>query len=211
VALKALMAVTGLCLVAFLLMHMIGNLKMFLGEGEFNHYAEFLKQDVLYPIIPHGVFIWLFRFGLLAFILLHMFSAVTLWHRAAKATPTKYETRKRLSQSYASRTMRWGGVILALGLIWHLIQFTVAPSHGSPFVAVKTAFQNPAWVGVYLLWIGVVCVHIRHGFWSAFATLGINTSALAKTVLNCLAYLVAGLIFLGFAVVPIAILAGGIQ
>jgi succinate dehydrogenase / fumarate reductase cytochrome b subunit len=205
------MAVTGLILIAFLLMHMIGNLKMFLGAEEFNHYAEWLKQDLLYPFLPHGTFIWLFRAVLLACIVLHMFSAVTLWHRAAKATPTKYETKKKLSQSYASRTMRWGGLILAGGLIWHLIQFTIAPSGPSPFVGVRDTFQNPAWVAFYLVWIGVVCIHIRHGFWSAFATLGANTSAFMKTVLNALAYLVAALIFVGFAVMPVAVLAGGIQ
>jgi succinate dehydrogenase / fumarate reductase cytochrome b subunit len=206
------MAVTGLVLIAFLLMHMIGNLKMFLGAEEFNHYAEFLKQDVLYPILPHGVFIWLFRLVLLACIVLHIYSAVTLWLRANKATPAKYETKKMLKQSFSSKWMRWGGVLVALLLIWHLIQFTIAPTDpASPYKSVVLGFQNPVFVVLYVVMMLVLYFHLGHGFASAFMTLGANTSPTAERVLRVIAHLVAGLIFLGFVVMPISVLAGVIS
>ena len=121
---------TGLVLIGFLLVHMFGNLKMFIGEEAFNHYAEWLKglsEDggILYPLVPAGWFIWIFRAVLLAAVVLHVYSAATLWKRALAANPSTYEAKRKLAQTYSARTMRWGGIILAGVLIFHLAQFTV--------------------------------------------------------------------------------------
>jgi len=216
------MAVTGLILIAFLLMHMIGNLKMFLGAVDFNEYAGWLKELVLTPFLPHGFFIWIFRAVLLLCIVLHMYSAITLWLRAKRATPATYEARKRLAQTYAARTMRWGGVILAGLVIWHLVQFTIIPNVFTPqaatsyngehdaYTMVQLTFHQWYFVVLYAIWMAVVCLHIRHGFWSAFTTLGANTSLKAQAVLNACAWAVAVLLFCGFMIMPVADLLGGI-
>jgi succinate dehydrogenase / fumarate reductase cytochrome b subunit len=226
VALKALMAVTGLLLIAFLLMHMFGNLKMFIGEEAFNHYAEWLKGlsddgGILYPILPRGWFIWVFRAVLLAAVVLHIYSAAKLWRRAKAASPSTYEAKRRLAQTYSARTMRWGGIILAGLLIFHLAQFTVhaALTNGtfastyqsSAYKMVVGEFSQWWMVLVYAIWMVAVCMHIRHGFWSAFATLGANTSPRAKVILDACAWAIALVLFIGFMMMPVAVLFGWIH
>ena len=220
------MAVTGLVLIGFLLVHMFGNLKMFIGEEAFNHYAEWLKglsEDggILYPLVPAGWFIWIFRAVLLAAVVLHVYSAATLWKRALAANPSGYEAKRRLAQTYSARTMRWGGIILAGILIFHLAQFTVhaalvAGDYGttyseSAYKMVIGEFSQWWMVLIYAVWMVAVCMHIRHGFWSAFATLGANTSAKARAVLNGCAWAVALLLFIGFMIMPVAVLFGWIS
>ncbi len=216
VAMKVLMAVTGLIMVGFLLMHMYGNLKMFMGPEAFDHYAEWLKGDILYPIMPQGVFIWVFRLGMVAAIVLHIYSAVVLWRRAKIANPESYQAKRRLAQTYSARTMRWGGIIVVTGLVFHLLQFTVratlispeaAASH-SPFVMVIGEFGIWWLVVAYAIWMVAVCMHIRHGVWSALTTLGANTSLKAQRVLNGCAWVVAILLYIGFMIMPVAVLTG---
>ena len=210
------MAVTGLILIGFLLMHMYGNLKMFMGAEAFDHYAEWLKGDILYPIVPHGWFIWIFRMVMLAAIGAHIYSALTLWKRAQEASPSTYEAKRRLAQTYSARTMRWGGVILAGVLVFHLLQFTVrstlvsASANATPYDMVVGEFGVWWLVVVYALWMVTVCMHVRHGFWSAFATLGANTSAKARAILNGCAWAVALLLYIGFMIMPVAVLFGWI-
>lgn len=122
---KVIMAVTGLCMVAFLLMHMYGNLKVFAGADSFDHYAHWLKGDILYPIFPKGTFIWIFRFGLLAAVGLHVWAAATLSKRTVQVRGDGYQDDKRQVETYSARTMRVGGVILLGFIIFHLLQFTV--------------------------------------------------------------------------------------
>ncbi len=208
------MAITGLIMVGFLLMHMYGNLKMFLGPEAFNHYAEWLKGDILYPIMPKGWFIWLFRLVMVAAIVLHIYSAVTLWRRAKIANPDTYEAKRKLAQTYSARTMRWGGIIVATGLIYHLLQFTVratlvtSSATATPYDMVIAEFGNWWLVVGYAIWMVAVCMHIRHGFWSAFTTLGANTSLKAQRVLNGCAWVIAILLYIGFMIMPVAVLTG---
>ena len=211
------MALTGLVMVGFLLMHMYGNLKMFFGAESFDHYAEWLKGDILYPIVPKGWFIWIFRVFMLAAIVAHIYSAATLWKRARAANPTAYEAKRKLAQTYSARTMRWGGVILAGFLVFHLLQFTVrstlvnSAATDSPYDMVIGEFSVWWLVVAYALWLVAVCMHIRHGFWSAFATLGANTSAQARAILNGCAWAVAILLYIGFMIMPVAVLFGWIN
>ncbi|WP_377105141.1 succinate dehydrogenase cytochrome b subunit [Propionicimonas sp. T2.31MG-18] len=213
---KALMAVTGLIMIGFLLMHMYGNLKMFLGAEAFDHYAEWLKGDILYPLVPKGWFIWIFRAVMVASVVLHMYSAITLWKRAMDANPSAYQVKKQLAQTYSARTMRWGGIILAGLLIFHLAQFTVhsalvAGAYTTPYEMVVGEFRIWWMVLLYAIWIATVCMHVRHGFWSAFATLGANTSAKARAVLNGCAWAVALLLYIGFMIMPVAVFFGWIN
>ena len=211
------MAVTGLIMIAFLLMHMYGNLKMFLGAESFNHYAEWLKGEILYPLVPKGWFIWIFRAFMVVSILLHMYAAGSLWARANRARGTKYVKTKRLQETYAARTMRVGGVILVLFLVFHLLQFTARvvetgfTSESTPYEMFVLSFQQWWLVLAYALWMVTVCMHIRHGFWSAFATLGANTSATARKWWNIGAWAVAVVLYVGFMIAPVAVLFGAVK
>ena len=214
------MAVTGLIMIGFLLVHMYGNLKMFLGPAAFDHYAEWLKMDVLYPLMPHGWFIWLFRAFMVAAIVLHMWSAYVLTQKAHSANSGARGAGKpiRKAQTYAARTMRWGGVILAGFLVFHLLQFTArvvttgfAANEPSPYVMVVASFSQWWLVLSYAVWMVTVCHHVRHGFWSAFTTLGANVSEKSRQILNGLAWFVAALLFVGFMIMPIAVLAGMVK
>ena len=216
-ALKALMAITGLVMIGFLLMHMYGNLKAFLGAEVFDHYAHWLKTDLLYPLLPQGWFIWIFRFVLLACIAAHMYAAAVLTGRAHGARSTKYVTTDRIQETYAARTMRWGGVIIVGFLVFHLLQFTVqAVTPGftpgtSPYEMVVLSFQQWWLVLAYAIWIVAVCMHVRHGVWSALTTLGANTSPGARRFLDGLAWVIAVVLFVGFMIMPVAVLLGWIN
>ena len=177
------MAITGLVLIVFLIMHMAGNLKMFIGPESFDHYADWLKgltEDggILYPILPAGSFIWIFRLVLLACIVAHMYSAWVLTLRDRAARGSNYVVTKRRAQTYSARTMRWGGVILAGFLVFHLLQFTVKAvtpgfsASDTPYVMFVKSFQQWWMVAFYALCMVLICMHIRHGVWSAFTTLG---------------------------------------
>ncbi len=216
VAMKVLMAVTGIFLIFFLLMHAWGNLKAFFGAEAYDHYAEWLKSDILYPLVPKGWFIWIFRVFMVACIVLHMLSAyvLTLRSRAARGS---YQRKDRRSQTFAARTMRWGGIILLMLLLFHLGQFTIGwfrtgfNAGATPYVAVVATFQQWWMVVLYALFVGTVCIHIRHGIWSAMTTLGANTSPKARRVLNYTAIVVSLLLFAVFMVMPVFVLFGGIK
>ena len=215
------MAVTGLIMIGFLLMHMYGNLKMFMGADAFDHYAHWLKGatddgGIMYPIMPAGTFIWVFRFALVLAVILHIWAAYTLSRKTLAERGDKYVNYKRQVQTYSARTMRWGGVIVLAFLIFHLIQFTIAPGSmggeaNEPHTMVLAGFQQWWMVVIYALCMVLVCMHIRHGFYSAFTTLGANTSKKAYKVLNVLAIIVAVALFVGFMCMPVAVLTGVIK
>nr|WP_269779589.1 succinate dehydrogenase cytochrome b subunit [Propioniciclava soli] len=217
VALKVLMALTGLIMVVFLLAHMYGNLKVFLGADAFDHYAHWLKGEILYPLVPEGWFIWIFRFVMLAAIAGHVYAAAVLSARNVSSRSSKYAHGHNHQQTYAARTMQWGGVILLIGLIFHLLQFTAQlvttgfASGSEPYHMVIATFSQWWLVLAYAVWVFVVCLHVRHGVWSALTTLGANTSPSARAFLNGLAWVIAVVLFVGFMIMPVAVLFGWVQ
>ena len=216
------MAVTGLILVAFLLAHMFGNFKMLLPDDglEFNEYSHWLREFG-YPAFPPMVFLWLFRIVLLASIILHLWSAFRLRARAnANVGGSRYVTTRRMEKSYAARTMIWGGIIIVLFLVMHILQYTAQVlrfgySDGvtdlAPFDRVLAGFGEWWVVLAYAVAMIAVCMHISHGFYSAFVTLGANTSKGSRKVLKALGNIVAGLLFVGFMLPPVLILIGVIS
>jgi len=209
------MALTGLVLIAFLLFHMFGNLKIFVGAVEYNHYATWLKQDFFYPILPKGWFIWIFRAFIAACLVIHIYCMAVLWNASLKGRGRGYIRKHRKEQTLSSRIMRWGGITLALLLLLHLLMFTtgtITPGFTyaleNPYTMFMGAFSQWWVVLIYAIFMGVVCMHIRHGFWSAFTTLGANVGPGARTALNVLAYFVAALLFVGFILPPLAVLFG---
>ncbi|HET9777839.1 MAG TPA: succinate dehydrogenase cytochrome b subunit [Propionibacteriaceae bacterium] len=217
VALKALMAITGLILIGYLLAHMYGNLKIFAGEEAFNTYAHHLRT-LGEPLLPRSGALWIIRVVLIVSVLAHMYAAFNLWSRAHNArggTRRYHSNRSRtgVQRSYASFTLRWGGVVIALFVIYHLMHLTWNTIHpggaaAEPYERVVNGFQIWSVVLAYTIAMIAVGLHVRHGIWSALTTLGANTSSLARGRLNVLAYVVAGVVTVGFLLPPFAILFG---
>jgi succinate dehydrogenase / fumarate reductase cytochrome b subunit len=173
--LKIVMAVTGLILFGFVVAHMIGNLQVYLGPEAMDHYAVFLRSFL------HGSGLWIARAVLLTAFVLHVWSAtvLTLVNRAAR--PVGYREVQRRESTYASRTMRWSGVLLLLFIVYHLMHFTfgvhaVHPQfvHGEVFHNFVTGFQNPVASAVYIVGMLVLGLHLYHGAWSFMQTLGLS-------------------------------------
>lgn len=124
VIIKQAMAISGVFFVGFLILHAYGNLKVFLGQTNYNEYALHLRTFLM-PILPYEGLLWILRVVLIALILVHIISALVLWHRASAARGSRYMMKKSLATAYAARTVRWGGIILLLFIIFHLAQFTL--------------------------------------------------------------------------------------
>jgi succinate dehydrogenase / fumarate reductase, cytochrome b subunit len=211
------MAVTGLILIGYLLAHMYGNLKVFSGPEAFNEYAHHLRT-LGEPILPYSGVLWIIRVILIVSIVAHMYAAFTLWSRARKARGglRRYHSNKArlgVQRTYASFTLRWGGVVIVLFVIYHLLHLTWNIIHpggaaAEPYDRVANGFQIWWVVLAYTIAVLAVGLHVRHGTWAALATLGANTSSLARQRLNLLAYAVAGLLTIGFLLPPFAILFG---
>jgi succinate dehydrogenase / fumarate reductase, cytochrome b subunit len=217
VALKALMAVTGLVMIGYLLAHMYGNLKVFSGESAFNEYAHHLRV-LGEPILPRSGLLWILRVVLLASVFAHMYAAFKLWGRARKARGgvQRYRSnrgRTGVQRTYASFTLPWGGVVIALFVLYHLMHLTwniVAPGGPAPEPYDRVVNGFRVWWVVVIYTVAMVAVgfHLRHGVWAALTTLGANVSSLARQRLNLLAYAVAGIITIGFLLPPYAIVFG---
>lgn len=223
VVLKAAMAVSGLLMVLFLLAHMYGNLKAFHGRAEFDAYAHFLRT-MGRPVLPNSGALWIIRFVLIVSVLTHILAALTLWRRSRLATGgrggARYESThspRGVQRTYASFTMRWGGVTIALFVVYHLLNLSAdnvihpGGASGSPYVRLVNSFQIWWVVASYTIALIAVGMHIRHGFWSAFASLGANTSVRRRRRLNVAATAIAVLMTIGFLVTPYAVLTGWVS
>ncbi|MFC7326798.1 succinate dehydrogenase cytochrome b subunit [Marinactinospora rubrisoli] len=213
VALKAAMAVTGAILVLFLIAHMYGNLMIFGGPQTFDTYSAHLRE-LGEPMLPYEGFLWIMRVVLLASVLIHAYAAVTLWRRAKRARPAgqRYHTKKSVQRSYASYTMRWGGVVIVLFVIYHILHLTtnnIAPggASDSPYERVVNGFQIWWVVLSYVIALAAVGFHLRHGIWSAIATLGGNRAG-RQRALNIIATGLALVVTIGFLIPPFAVLLG---
>ncbi|GAB3207725.1 succinate dehydrogenase cytochrome b subunit [Marinactinospora thermotolerans] len=214
VALKSAMAVTGGILVLFLIVHMYGNLMIFGGQEVFDEYSHHIRV-IGEPMLPPEGALWIIRIVLLASVLIHAYAAFTLWARARRARPAgqRYQTRRKpVQQTYASRTMRWGGVILALFVIYHILHLTtnnIAPggASDSPYERVVNGFQIWWVLLTYLIAMIAVGFHLRHGIWSATQTLGANKAS-RQRVLNITATAIALVITVGFLIPPFSVFFG---
>jgi succinate dehydrogenase / fumarate reductase cytochrome b subunit len=211
------MAVSGAVLIAYLVAHAYGNLMVFAGAERFNEYAHHLRT-LGEPILPYSGALWVIRVILIVSVAAHMYAAFTLWSRARRARGgvRRYysnNARRGVQRTYSSFTLRWGGVVILLFVIYHLLHLTWNIIHpggaaAEPYDRVVNGFQIWSVVLVYTIAVITVGLHVRHGTWSALATLGANTSSLARRRLNSLAYLVAGLLTIAFLLPPFAILFG---
>ncbi|WP_354643787.1 succinate dehydrogenase cytochrome b subunit [Kitasatospora camelliae] len=207
---KAVMAVSGLLMLLYLVAHMLANLKVFLGPDELDGYAHWLRT-LGEPFLRYGWFLWIARTVLLAAVLAHATAAYQLSRRDLAARPQKYRHRRQRA-SYATRTMRWGGVILGLFIVWHILDLTTltvnpAAQEGHPYQNVVASFSTWYGGGIYIVAMLALGLHIRHGFWSAAQTLGANNPRRDRA-LKATANVLALLLTAGFLAVPVAVLTG---
>lgn len=177
---KWVMALTGVAIMGFVLAHMVGNLKMYMGRTEFDHYAEGLRA-LLYPILPHHIVLWGMRIGLIVAFFFHIHSAYTLTRMNHRARPVKYQSpRDYIAVSFASRTMRWTGVIVALYIVFHLADLTWGFANpdfvrGAAYDNLVASFERWPVAILYIVCNIAVGIHLFHGGWSMFQSLGLNS------------------------------------
>ena len=214
---KAIMAVTGLLLVGFVIAHMAGNLQVFIGPAKMNAYASFLQSL--------GEFLWLARIVLFVALVLHVLMAWQLTVIKRRARPVAYEAREPQVSTVASRTMRWGGVLLLAFIIFHILHFTTgtvfpaastpdpmypAFNHADVYGNIIAAFRTPWVSAVYVVAMLFLMLHLFHGAWSSVRTLGL-TRASAHPLQRRVATVIAIVVWLGFSVIPVAVLLGVIR
>ncbi|MEJ2657949.1 MAG: succinate dehydrogenase cytochrome b subunit [Desulfobacterales bacterium] len=193
---KLMMALTGLFFCIFLLTHLAGNLTIYMGKDTFNAYAEHLHS--LGPLVT------VFEWGLLFFAVIHVGTGLFLFYQNFKARPVRYTMNKRAGgRTLGSATMPYTGVILLLFVIYHLFNFHfVDKTHTTIFQIVSNAFSKPALVGMYMVAMVVAAVHVSHGFWSAFQTLGANHPKYTP-FLRGLSLVFSLIVGIGFGFIPV--------
>ena len=208
---KAVMAVTGIILFGFVLVHMVGNLKFYLGADHMAEYGEFLRH-VGGPAVPPYFLLWIARLVLLASVALHIWAAWSLTQMAKAARPSRYEFKEKNHTTYASRTMRWGGVIVLLFVVYHLLDLTtgnVNPSfqEGRPYENMVASFSI-WWVSLFYIVANIALgLHLYHGVWSIFQSLGWSHPRF-NPWRSWLAHGFAWLITLGNISFPLAVMTG---
>jgi succinate dehydrogenase / fumarate reductase cytochrome b subunit len=201
---KAAMAVSGCILFLFVVGHLIGNLQIYEGPDQLNRYAVLLRTEP--PLL------WAVRIVLLAMLLLHIWSSVQLAARNISARPDGYVTKKATGSSYASRTMYWSGPIILAFVIYHLLDFTFGKVNphfepGNVYGNVVASFQVIPVAAFYIIAMLLLCLHLYHGLWSMFQSLGIAHPRWTP-LLRRGAAVVAMLIAAGNISIPVAVLAG---
>jgi succinate dehydrogenase / fumarate reductase, cytochrome b subunit len=222
---KYVMALTGVGIVLFALAHMVGNLKMYLGRTSagvphINEYGEFLRR-MGEPILPHTVLLWILRLGLIGMFALHMHSAYSLTIMNRRAREVQYQSKRDyLAANFASRTMRWTGMIFFLFLVWHLADLTwgFVNTVGTNQKFIRGEVLNNLDNSLSRWWVALLYVvanlalatHLYHGAWSFFQSVGLNNPRFTRFG-KLAARGLAALIIVGNLTFPILILAGAVH
>lgn len=201
---KAVMAVSGCILFLFVVAHLIGNLQIYEGPEKLNNYSRVLHS------MP--ALLWTARVTLLAMVALHIWSSAQLAMRKSQARPISYVKKKAAGSTYASRTMYWSGPIILAFVIYHLLDFTfgtVNPSYreGNVYGNVLASFQVPVISAFYVLAMVLLCLHLYHGLWSMFQSLGLPSTR-QLPALKRAAAVVAILIAAGNISIPVSVITG---
>jgi succinate dehydrogenase / fumarate reductase cytochrome b subunit len=201
---KAVMAITGVILFGFILGHLIGNLQVFVGREQIDAYGAFLHHST------HGV-IWVVRLVMLASVVAHIVASIQLTVTKMSARPVGYAKTDYSHSTYASRTMMWSGPIVGAFIIFHLLDLTLgqinpAFKEGQVYDNIVTGFQQWPVAVAYIVAITLLCIHLSHGVYSMFQSLGIAHPAYTP-VLKSLAKVIAFLIWAGYVSIPVAVMA----
>ncbi len=206
---KVLMAITGISIVGFVVMHLIGNLQIFIGQEALNKYAEMLQSL--------GALKWAFRGVIAFFFAVHIWKGFFLWLENKKARPVSYAKENTLEATLASRTMIYTGITIFLFVAYHISHFTLLDCHPEyqslplvdgrfdVYTMVILGFSEPLIATIYIAAISMMAFHLSHATSSFFQTLGLtNPSILKKLKLMSQAF--AFIIFVGYVSMPIAVL-----
>jgi succinate dehydrogenase / fumarate reductase, cytochrome b subunit len=202
---KAVMAGTGILMVAYLITHVLANLLVFQGPAKINAYSRFLHGT--------GGALWAARLVLFVAVVLHIVAAVQLTARRRAARPVGYAAgRETQVATFAALTIRWGGVLILVFLVYHILHFTLGTVHpsfveGDPYHNVVAGFTNPLVVVFYEIALAAVGLHLYHGVWSSGRSLGMSAPS-PRPLRRQLALALAVLVWAGFAVIPVAVYAG---
>jgi len=210
---KAVMAITGLILFGYVVGHLLGNLQIYsANHDQINRYAAFLHNPA------NAVPLWAIRAFLFLAVVLHVTASIQLWLQNRIARPIAYVRKNDVPASYAARTMLWSGPIVGAFIVFHVLHLTVGAVlplqdvNGSPttpdvYHNVIAGFQNPWVSGFYILAMILLCMHLYHGLWSMFQSMGIDHPRYTP-LLKKGAAIVAILIAIGNCSIPIAVMAG---
>lgn len=214
---KLLIAMSGLLILGFVIVHMVGNLQVFSGPEKLNAYAKFLKDL--------GPLLWLARIGLIVLAILHIVLTIQVTKENRTARPESYKYMKTVQASSSSRFMILSGLTILSFLIYHLLHFTLGVTNPEylqlsfdlngervhdVYAMVVTGFSQPLVAGFYIISMGLLCWHISHGVGSLFQTLGI-TNAKNNDTIQKISMATAGLIFLGNVSIPLSIIIGVVK
>lgn len=208
------MAVTGLIFGLYVIVHMVGNMKIFMGESDFNAYAAFLRT-VGYPAIPNEGVLWIFRIVLLVAVILHVYGAFAL-HGRARQSRGKFRRQGMVGgwNTFTARTMIITGVVLLAFIVFHILDLTigaaVAPEnfvHGEAYANLVASFSRPLVAIWYIIAQLALLLHLSHGLWTATSDLGI-TGARWRKVMLFLSGLIPLLVVVGNIAIPVAVLTG---
>jgi succinate dehydrogenase / fumarate reductase cytochrome b subunit len=208
---KIAMALSGVILLLFVIVHMLGNLKVYQGPESFNHYAEGLRTFGA-PFFGRGQVLWIIRIALLAAVLIHIVAAFQLTLRSRAARQQGYRKFDSLAFSYASRTMVWGGLIILAFVIYHLMHLTFGNAHpdfvhGDAYHNLVAGFRSWPVSVAYVAAMIPLGLHLYHGIWSAFQTMGVNNPRFNKWR-RPFALAMSALVVAGNVSFPLAVLAG---
>jgi succinate dehydrogenase / fumarate reductase cytochrome b subunit len=181
VALKWIMAWSGIAGMGFVLVHMVGNLHLYEGPEEVNNYAEALRT-IGGDLLPRGTVLWVMRLGLVTAVLVHIYAAYRLSVVNHQARPIKYQSKRDyLAADFASRTMRLSGIWLTFFILYHLADLTWGIGitrddfiHGDPYSNVVESLSMPLVAAFYIVSMAALSFHLYHGAWSIFQSLGVN-------------------------------------
>lgn len=207
---KVLMAASGLLMVLFVVVHLLGNSSIFVGPDGINAYAE--KLHSLGPLV------WIFRAVMLALLLVHVWFGVALTLENSAANPAKYAVSKKLKATFSGETMIWTGLALLAFLVYHLLQFTVritpdivqgvdAKGRYDVFTMVVGSFRSTTISLIYVAAMVALFLHLSHGIQSFFQTVGLANDRTLPTY-NALGKVVSVIFLVGYCAIPVTILAG---
>lgn len=213
IGMKVLMAVTGLIWIGFLFFHMYGNVKVFFGPEYFNAYAEGLRE-LGHPVFSRLHLLILLRVVMTVALVTHIYLQFVLYRRNSASRATAYNIRRNVQANSAALTMRYGGIAIFFFVLYHLSDLTWGvPGIHNEFVAgdayrnLTISFQSPINVMIYLIALAALALHLYHGTWSMFQTLGINSKRMTPG-LRFFALALAVVIPVGFAIVPVSVMFG---
>lgn len=212
-AMKLTMAVTGIIFGLFVLVHMIGNLKVYTGAEHFDEYAHFLRE-IGEPLVPHEGFLWIARVVLLVSLVLHVWCAFALKKRSRESRGQFKRTDKvKGFNTFTAGSMLGTGIVLLLFIIFHILDLTIGAEpaatdvfeHGAAYANLVSSFERPGVAIFYILCMIVLFLHLSHGIWTASSDLGI-TGHRWRQVILWISYLLPAVVMIGNISIPLMVM-----